>query len=292
LQKDLQTPPHARAALRVSQRVSERVAERAAELTPTERRVADYLLGDHLLHGYKSASELAKELSISPSTVVRFAQSLGYSGWLELQADLKHENSQRQRLVELAPGTGEFLSAFVNVEIENLRSLLDQDLELDEAATLLAEAEKVWLVGNRASKHVAGVMHHFLSMTRPDVRLLAGDVGVTPDVLLDVGPNQVAFVVFMARYASATLDIARYLAQHMPVVLLTDEFTSPLLSLATTRLRFATAGVTSWKSSTAAFAMTQALVMAVARKVPDARQRLQKAEQLWDEFKTYLEENR
>lgn len=273
-------------------RVAELIAERADSLTPSERQIADRLLSDPVTSGFASASELARDLAISASTVVRFAQSLGFSGWLELQGTLKHESSERQRLVEMAPSEGRFLSAFVNLEAENLRYMLGQDEELEGAAQLLADASEVWLVGNRASTFVAGVAHHFLKMTRPGMHLLAGDVRVTPDQLLDVGPGQAALVVSIARYSRATLELTRYLAQHMPVVQLTDEFTSPLLPLAHTHLRVGSAGISSWKSTTAAFAMTQALVMEVARKTPASKERLNRAEALWSEFGTYLEEER
>ena len=276
----------------VRARIFELISERADSLTPSERQIADRLLSEPVTSGFASASELARDLGISASTVVRFAQSLGFSGWLELQGALKHESSERQRLIEMAPSEERFLTAFVNVEEKNLRSILGQDEERDASAQLLADAKTVWLVGNRASKFVAGITHHFLHMTRPGVRLLQADSGATPDALLDVGAGQAALVISIARYSQTTFDLASYLAQHMPVVLLTDEFTSPFLSLATTRLRVSTAGISSWKSTTATFTMTQALVMAVARKTPAARERLAKAEQLWSDLGTYLEEER
>src|SRR5690606_14360189 len=116
----------------------------------------------------------------------RFAQALGFGGWLELQGALKHESSEWQRLVDLAPGEGRYLAEFVNTEMDNLRYLLGQDDQLDEAAQILAGADQVWLLGNRASSHVTTMTHQFLSITRPGVRLLSGDVSATPEQLLDV----------------------------------------------------------------------------------------------------------
>src|SRR5690606_31214162 len=268
-------------------RVAELISQHFESFTPSERQIADRLLGDPVTSGFATATELAKELGISASTVVRFAQSLGFGGWLELQGALKHERSEWQRLVDLAPGEGHFLSEFVNTELDNLRFLLGQDDQLDAAAQILADADQVWLLGNRASSHVTTMAHQFLTITRPGVRLLSGDVRTTPETLLDAAPGNAALVLSMARYAQATTDIGRHLAKVMPLVLLTDEFASPLLRFAAVHLRFGTASVTSWKSSTAAFSLMQALVMAIARKTPDARDRLHRAEQLWSEFGTY-----
>lgn len=268
----------------------ELISEHADSLTPSERQIADRLLSEPVTSGFASASELARDLKISPSTVVRFAQSLGFSGWLELQGALKHESSERQRLIEMAPSEERFLSAFVNVEADNLRYLLGQDEALEASAQLLADAEQVWLVGDRASRFVAGVAHHFLNMARPGVWLLEAGATNTADALLDVAPGQAALVVSIARYSRATYELAKHLAESMPTVLLTDEFTSPFLSLATTRLRVGTAGISSWKSTTAAFSLTQALVMEIARRSPTARDRLSRAEQIWSDLGIYLEQ--
>lgn len=277
---------------RVRAHVSELISRHSASFTPSERQIANLLLGDPLATGFSSATDLAHHLRISTSTVVRFAQALGFRGWLELQGAIKHESTERQRLVDMAPVEEKFLGAFVNTEVDNLKYMLGQDDELDAAAELLAGAATVWLLGNRASRFAVGMAHHFMNMTRPNVRLLRGDVRVVPDQLLDVGPGQAALVVCISRYAQATLDLTSYLARRMPVVLLTDEFASPLLAQATVSLRFATAGVSSWKSSTGAFSMTQALVMAVARKHRGSRERLNRAEEIWREFGTYTEEER
>ena len=76
----------------------------------------------------------------------------------------------------------------------------------------------------------------------------------------------------------------------MTVVLLSDEFSSPLLPYATTHLHVHTRSISDWRSSTAVFGLAQVLVMATARKIPNVQERLSQAEDLWEYFHTYTEE--
>jgi len=65
------------------------VAERASSSLPTlskaERRVGRALLADYPSAGLASAARLAERAEVSPPTVLRFAQSLGYDGFTDLQ---------------------------------------------------------------------------------------------------------------------------------------------------------------------------------------------------------------
>src|SRR5688572_7976461 len=51
-------------------RVAELISQHFESFTPSERQIADRLLGDPVTNGFATATELAKELGISASTVV------------------------------------------------------------------------------------------------------------------------------------------------------------------------------------------------------------------------------
>src|SRR3989440_3141134 len=67
---------------------ADRVAERGEALAPAERRVAELLLDLGPEATLLSAAALAEQLGTSDATVVRTAQSLGYSGLAELRRAL------------------------------------------------------------------------------------------------------------------------------------------------------------------------------------------------------------
>src|SRR3954466_9100420 len=75
----------------------ETVAARTGAALPTlskaERRVGRALLADYPSAGLASAARLAERAEVSPPTVLRFAQSLGYEGFTDLQVALRAELS-------------------------------------------------------------------------------------------------------------------------------------------------------------------------------------------------------
>ena len=68
--------------------VYDRIQASRASFTPAQARIADYLLGHSLDAALLTATELAQRLDVDPATVVRFAQKLGFRGYLELKTDL------------------------------------------------------------------------------------------------------------------------------------------------------------------------------------------------------------
>lgn len=265
------------------------IASHANDFTSSERKIANLLLSNDVAGSSLTAAEIASETGVSSSTVVRFAQRLGLDGWLALQAEYK-ANTARNRLTDLPPSEEHFLTEWVALEQENLASITDQQDALSTAATLVANAHTVWVTGNRLSSFVASVLLHFLHLTRPGVRELHGDAHSHPDQLLDCSANDVVIVSCVSRYTQTTLDLVRYLASRMQVVLITDEFSSPLIPYATAYLHVQTRSISSWRSSTALFGLAQVLVMATARKIPNVQERLNRAEDLWEYFHTYTEE--
>ena len=68
-----------------------RIREAMPTLFPAERKVASFLLqsGEDVLH--LSIAALARQAGVSPATVVRFCQSLGFDGYRELKISLAQD---------------------------------------------------------------------------------------------------------------------------------------------------------------------------------------------------------
>jgi DNA-binding MurR/RpiR family transcriptional regulator len=79
--------------------IHERIQVHRPSFTPAQERIANYLLSHTLEAALLTATELAQQVEVDPATVVRFAQKLGYAGYLELKDALgqwvraeEHEN--------------------------------------------------------------------------------------------------------------------------------------------------------------------------------------------------------
>lgn len=120
------------------------------KLTDSERRIGAILLGDR--HGAPlfTASQLAQQAEVHESTVVRFAQKLGYSGYIALRLDLASDSLGRPRSKPQPTGEQASLAHVIRAQIEVLERLEDNvpQAAIDEAMTALISAKHVFVVGD------------------------------------------------------------------------------------------------------------------------------------------------
>lgn len=137
-------------------RLSELLRDDFESFSKSQKAIARYII-DHLEEtGYLSAEELARQGNTSSSTVVRFAQSLGFSGYPDLQKAARDEHRLR---VPARPVVHEdqllflveedFLTRALRTDILSLEETLAKNTlaTFNEAVDLLAGARQLLAVG-------------------------------------------------------------------------------------------------------------------------------------------------
>jgi len=137
----------------------QRIQAKYDELTPSFRKLADFILQQELNVAFMTATELAHRMGVDAATVVRFAQTLGYSGFRELIKEV-----QRVVKTELTASYSVALEAQDDVGL--FRSLLENErhnLSLaqarltEQANTILPallDAQRIWVVGQGSTAHL------------------------------------------------------------------------------------------------------------------------------------------
>jgi len=160
----------------------DRIQTKYDELTPSFRKLADFILQQQLNAAFMTATELAHRMGVDAATVVRFAQTLGYSGFRELikevQQVVKTElTTSYSPALESPDDVGLFRSLLEN-ERHNLA--LAQAQLTEQANTILPtllNAQRIWVVGQGSGAHLAALCASALR----EIGLLA--VSVAPDPL-------------------------------------------------------------------------------------------------------------
>jgi DNA-binding MurR/RpiR family transcriptional regulator len=159
----------------------EKIQEKYDDLTPSFRKLADFMLQNQLDAAFMTATELADRLGVDAATVVRFAQELGYTGFRELSKEI-----QGVVRSELKASYTADLDAAEDLQL--FRSLLDNEkhnLELaqdrlseqiNSLLPSLLDADRIWVVGQNLSVHLAGL---FASGLR-EIGLPAVSIGTDP----------------------------------------------------------------------------------------------------------------
>lgn len=141
----------------------ERIHQQRPGFSRSYNRLADFLLDSYLQAALMTAHELAQTLDLDPATVVRFAQSLGYSGFLELQQELRRRvraqylpGIQNAELSSPIENTLQALSQTrLNLAFSQVDALVDQ---ISNTRQILVASDPIaqWLAGWLANRLSAG----------------------------------------------------------------------------------------------------------------------------------------
>lgn len=246
-------------------------------LTGADRKLAAALMADYPVVGLSSITDFARVAAVSTPSVLRFAKKLGFSGYPALQQALRHEvSAQLQNPMEKpeqwsskAPRT-HILNRHADATMDNLSASLrhiDHHV-FDDLCKLLGDPKRqVHLLGGRITSHVAGYMHTHLQMARAGVKLVPATNSHWPQHLLDIGSGDVLVVFDVRRYDARVLDFAASAKQRgAKVVLITDQWMSPISRLAAHTLPLRMEVPSGWDSNVVSIFAVEAMVAAVVKQ--------------------------
>ena len=271
--------------------ISNLIAAAGERLTPTERRIAEAVLGDPTLLAFGTVSDLAERVGTSRPSIVRFATKLGFGGYSELQEQVRQGLTQqlsspsqriRQQDTSLAPARAALEDA-----IGAVFEALDEEC-LAHLAAPLVRARNVWVLSGETSGAGAHALFSGLTMIRPGVHLVQEHTSGRE--LSGAAPGDAAVVFDFARYRRHAVDAARILSGYgVDIVAITDGPLSPLAALTETWCELRVPAIGPFDSSVPAVAVAELLVARVAAELPDeARERIDRTEALWEATGTFL----
>ena len=155
--------------------LSDEIRQRFDEFSRSQKDVGQYIV-DHLEEAaFHTAEELARRANTSSSTVVRFAQALGFDGFPELQSSARdeyrraRESGEGQVEVSAPPlfpiDQTEFEAALAadHTNVAETARRIDRD-EVAAAVDLVSRAERIVLCGTDQMAFFASYLRHLLML--------------------------------------------------------------------------------------------------------------------------------
>jgi DNA-binding MurR/RpiR family transcriptional regulator len=252
--------------------LSEAIRQRFEGFSRSQKDVGQYIV-DHLDDAsFYTAEELARRANTSSSTVVRFAQALGFEGFPELQVAARDEY-RRQRDDSHGPstnGVGAFAqSSFESVlaadhsNIEATVRSLERD-EVDACVETISQASSILLCGTDQMAFFASYLRHLLLLLDLRCEVASGASQDSVARLARIDQNS-AVVAFSAgrppTLVTKALKIARY--RKAPTIAITDATLSEPAQLADRKLFYSSSSPAYVRSHAALLAVIQALAYGV-----------------------------
>lgn len=256
------------------------IVERAPDFPRRLTQVASYALENPDDIAFGTVATIAQAADVQPSTLVRFAQSLGYQGFSELQEVFQSRLRERvlnydERLEQLREHTrnsgkaGLVFDGFANASEQSLATLREKldPQQLQVAADMLAKAETIYLIGLRRSFPISTYMAYAFGKLGVRSVLIDAVGGLAAEQLAFAGERDAVLAISFAPYASETVTLSQLASDKgVPVVSITDSPFSPLAQIADLWIEVVEANFEGFRSMSATLALAMTITVAVAER--------------------------
>jgi DNA-binding MurR/RpiR family transcriptional regulator len=254
--------------------LSEEIRQRFDEFSRSQKDVGQYIV-DHLEEAaFHTAEELARRANTSSSTVVRFAQALGFEGFPELQAAARDEYRRARDDGTAAELTSTPLFPIDQTEFEGAlaadhANLADTARKVDRdevAATvdLISHADRIVLCGTDQMAFFASYLRHLLMLLDLRAEVVASP---SQDNLSKLGRinDKTVMIGFSAGRPHPLVVRAMKLARnrHAATIAIADATLSEVAKLADHRLYYSSNSPAFVRSHSALLGVIQALAYGV-----------------------------
>ncbi len=276
-----------------------KISDQYGQMSKSHKAIAGFILEHYDQAVFMTAAKLGESLGISESTVVRFANRIGYAGYPEFQRALeecvKGKLSSIQKMdAKYGRSTqSEVLASVITADIEKLQHTIEN---LDPAAfesaveTILA-ADTIYIMGLRSNQPLAEFLHFYLNMIRGRVVLLqTTSVSETFEQMIRINEKDCFIGISFPRYSMRTLKAMEFASdRNAKVIAVTDSAHSPMSLYSSCNLLARSDMVSIVDSLVAPLSVINALVVALCLRCPqDVKRNLEMLEETWNNYQVYL----
>ncbi|MEC7048733.1 MAG: MurR/RpiR family transcriptional regulator [Pseudomonadota bacterium] len=213
------------------------IEQQHASMPKRLREIGNFVLGHPEAIALSTLAELAAETDIATSAFVRFAQTLGFDGFSQMQAVFRQQvrsswpqyGSRLSDMADVNPADHfEALSASAVASINRLSNSVSME-HLEAAVCKLAGAETIWFAAGGRARPVTAYMKYMLTKLGIRTQEFREAPSEAMRELNLIGPNDVLLVVSFAPYGKLTVKLAQEAASRgAEIVSITDTMVSPV----------------------------------------------------------------
>jgi len=254
-------------------------SERLQGLSPQLRRAARFVVehpGDIATRSQRHVAQVAK---LPAPTFTRLAHAVGLASYDRLRDLCRDEvlNSSRTALADRAQATmdaqngsnAHLLAGHADATLRNVQALLDRiDAEqLAQAARLLAQANRVVLVGDMSVRGLVDYVSYVANMSLTGWKVLGRAGESLSSELATLGAEDACIAVSVSPYSTRAIETTQHVKNcGVPIVVMTDNTMSPLAALAEHRFLVGTNSPNFFPSHVPTMVVLETLVDMVVRE--------------------------
>lgn len=272
------------------------------KFSKSQKLIAQFIIEHYDKAAFMTAAKIGETVDVSESTVVRFASTIGYSGYPELQKALqiliKNKLTTVQRISlddDVIDDSEKLHKKIIKNEMNNMRNLyesIDTDA-LEKATDFILNAKKVYILGLRTSSTLSNYLGFYLDVILDNVKVLNNSgVNSLYEEIIRIKEDDVLIVISYPRYSKITIDATKFVKErNAKIVAITDTESSPVHNLADVSLLAKSNIVSFIDSLVVPLAIINNLIINISLKEKDdIVEYYKRLEQLWDNHNIYQNE--
>ena len=274
-----------------------KIQKRFPKLSKGQKRIAQFIVDHYAKAAFMTAAKLGAQTNVSESTVVRFAMSLGFEGYPQLQRELqdiiktKLTTVQRVDMGKEYSSDMEIVEKIMKSDMENLRQSIDgiNYNAIEKVIDEIMKAEKIYIIGLRSSKSLADFLGFYLSLILGNVSMVGFGISDIYEQMLRINEKDLLISLSFPRYSSRTIEVTKYAKeQGANVIAITDSSISPIASIADHYLTAKSSMASFVDSLVAPLSLINALIVAIGmREKRDIKEYFNKLENIWEKYHIY-----
>lgn len=278
--------------------ISERILNAFPGFSKGQKKIANAILNDYDKTAYLTAAKLGKLVGVSESTVVRFADELGFEGYSQFQlaiqelVRIKLTPNQRIEVTKQRIGRGDVIDSVMDSDINKIKYTLERlDRKVfSESVDAILDAETIYVTGARSTEPIARLLSYNLSLIFDNVKFVVPTSSAEVfEQMYSVSEKDTVIAFSFPRYSSKMVNSVRYARQkNAKVVVFTDSVVSPLAEYANCLLTAQSDMASFMDSLVAPLSIINAIIIEITnRREKEITERFDALEKLWDEYEVY-----
>jgi len=266
-------------------------------LSKGQKLIAEYILKHYDKAAFMTAAKLGISVGVSESTVVRFANELGFSGYPKLQKSLQELIKNKLTTVQRIELSNDLVSeetalkGVLKSDMENIRATLEKinHKTFEDVVNSIFAAKKIYIIGLRSASALSEFLGFYLHLILDNVHVVGYGVSDIFEQIINVSEDDLVIGIGFPRYAARTIESLSYAkSKGAKVVAITDSLLSPLAARADHTL-IAQSNMASFVDSLVApLSVINALIISVGlREKEKISTTFANLEHIWEEYQVY-----
>ena len=258
------------------------IAENYPALSRQLQKIARFVLEYPEDMALETVAVIAKRAAVQPSSMIRFAQALGFDGFSDMQQVFRtvlvsRSGNYRDRIETLrrqsegdGADPGAVLADSVEESIHALQLLGEHTSteDLDRAIGLLADTNDIYVLAERRAFPVAFYLTYAISRLERPVHLMDGVGGMLNQQARNIKPNDALIVVSFPPYSPTVVELLTEQSQRgITTVSITDSAISPVAMEATVAFGIKQQEERAFRSLVAPMCLAQSLVVGLGHRL-------------------------